>query len=101
MPTETAASPAQAGPASLAEPPATTGSLGEQSRDAALQPTAAEPAPPVTVAPATPQQPAAKTAGEGAAKSKPAKPRPQAQKKPRPAPAQKKSTGNDPFFMYD
>jgi hypothetical protein len=66
-----------------------------------LQPTAADPAPPVTVAPATLQQPAAKSAGEGAAKPKPAKPKPQAQKKARPAPVQKKSTGNDPFFMYD
>jgi uncharacterized glyoxalase superfamily protein PhnB len=100
-PTETAATPAPAAASSLAEPPATTGSLGEQPRDAALQPTAADTAPPVTVAPATLQQPAAKSAGEGAAKPKPAKPKPQAQKKARPAPVQKKSTGNDPFFMYD
>lgn len=100
-PTETAASPAPASPAPLAEPPATTGSLGEQPRDAALQPTAAEPAPPVTVAPATPQQPAATKADERVAKPKPVKPRPQAQKKPRPTPAPKKSTGDDPFFMYD
>ncbi len=96
-PTATAAAPPVEAPT---EPPATTGSLGTQTRDAALQPTAEEPALPVSVGPATPQeQPAGATAAKAPAKPKPAKPRTQAQKKSKPAP--KKSTGNDPFFMYD
>ncbi len=76
-------------------PPVTTGSLGEQPREAALAPTAAEPAPPVTVGPATPvQKPAA-------ASTTPAKPKPvrRAQQKRKAPP--KKTGGNDPLFMYD
>lgn len=94
-PTATAAAPP-------AEPPATTGSLGTQPRDAALQPTAEEPELPVSVGPPTIQEkPEGTSAAATPAKAKPkaAKPRTQAQKKPKPAP--KKSTGNDPFFMYD
>jgi hypothetical protein len=61
-----------------------------------LAPTAAEPAPPVTVGPATPVQ------SPTATKTAPAKPKPvrrsQAQKKKAPP---KKTGGNDPLFMYD
>jgi uncharacterized glyoxalase superfamily protein PhnB len=98
--TPAAPPPAATAAAPPVEPPATTGSLGTQTRDAALQPTAEEPALPVSVGPATPEEkPASATATKAPAKPKPAKPRTQAQKKSKPAP--KKSTGNDPFFMYD
>ncbi|OYW54987.1 MAG: hypothetical protein B7Y80_09085 [Hyphomicrobium sp. 32-62-53] len=97
-PTATAAAP----PLPTAEPPATTGSLGTQTRDAALQPTAEEPQLPVSVGPpALQEKPASTTAATAPAKAKPkaAKPRTQAQKKSKPSP--KKSSGDDPFFMYD
>jgi uncharacterized glyoxalase superfamily protein PhnB len=96
-PAELAATPAP----STGEPPATTGSLGDEPRDAAGQPADAEPAPPVTVAPAIPQTPPATAGSTRTAKPKqPVKSKPQAQKKPRP-PQSKKNSGNDPFFMYD
>jgi uncharacterized glyoxalase superfamily protein PhnB len=95
-PAELAATPAP----TTGEPPVTTGSLGDEPRDAVGEPGATEPAPPVTVAPAIPQTPPAKTGSTRAAKPKPVKPQPQAQKKPRP-PQSKKNSGNDPFFMYD
>lgn len=85
-------------PAAPSTPPATTGSLGEQPREAALEPAAEAPAPPVTVAPATPEQAPAAAAAE-AAKPKPEKPKTQAQRKPRPAP--RRNPGHDPFFLYD
>jgi uncharacterized glyoxalase superfamily protein PhnB len=96
QPAELAATPAP----STGEPPATTGSLGDEPRTTPGPPGAAEPAPPVTVAPAIPQTPPAKAGSTRAAKPKPVKPQPQAQKKPRP-PQSKKNSGNDPFFMYD
>lgn len=83
--------------APLAVPPATTGSIGDPSGDPVLNPTAAEPAPSVTVGPATPQPPVA--VAPVPAKSKRAKPRTQAQKKPKPA--AKKNSDSDPFFLYD
>lgn len=106
-PSETAAAPA----APAAEP-VTTGSLGDEPSEAELSPPSDAPAPPVTVGPPTPQLPAAQTATPQPTtpspttsttvplqKPKAAKPRSQAQKKTRPAP--RKSTGNDPLFMYD
>ena len=93
-PATTAAAPASPS----TEPPATTGSLGEQPRAAALKPTAEEPELPVSVGPATPQQAPATTVKTRQAKPK-ASPKSQAQKKAKPAP--KKTTGNDPLFMYD
>ena len=90
-----AANPSQA----MTDPPTTTGSIGDQPRAAALEPTAEEPALPVTIAPATPQVKPAPAASAPAAKPKPSRPRAQSKKKPKPAP--KKTTGNNPFFMYD
>jgi uncharacterized glyoxalase superfamily protein PhnB len=94
-PKETEASAATAA-APTATPLVTTGSLGEQTRAAALAPTAAEPAPPVTVGPATPVQ-SPTTATITPVKKKPVR-RSQAQKK---KPLPKKTGGNDPLFMYD
>lgn len=97
QPAALAATPAP----STAEPPATTGSLGDEPRDVAGQPAAAEPVPPVTVAPAIPETPPAAAGATRTVKPKSTvKPKPQAQKKPRP-PQSKKNSGNDPFFMYD
>ncbi len=92
-------SPTSAAPIAAAEtvPPATTGSIGDASGDPVLNPTAVEPAPSVTVGPATPQPPVA--VAPVPVKSKPARPRTQAQKKPKPA--AKKSSGSDPFYPYD
>jgi len=80
-------------------PPTTTGSLGGQPRDAALKPTADQPELPVSVGPPTLQEPQAATAKSPAPKPRASKPRAQTQKKSKPAP--KKTTGNNPFFMYD
>jgi uncharacterized glyoxalase superfamily protein PhnB len=95
LPTATKA-PAATAAAPTATPPVTTGSLGGQPEDAALAPAAAEPAPPVTVGPATPVR-SPPTATVAPAKPKPVK-RSQAQKKKAPP---KKTGGNDPLFMYD
>jgi uncharacterized glyoxalase superfamily protein PhnB len=97
LPSSTATeAPAATAAAPTATPPVTTGSLGGQPIDAALAPTAAEPAPPVTVGPAAPVQSPA-TATTAPAKPKPVR-RSQAQKK---KPPPKKTGGNDPLFMYD
>jgi uncharacterized glyoxalase superfamily protein PhnB len=82
-------------------PPATTGSLGTQPREAAIQPTADQPELPISVAPPTLTEPPSKSvaAPPTTSKPKPVRRTQQVQKKPKPAP--KKSTGDDPFFMYD
>lgn len=82
--------------------PTTTGSLGEQPRQAVNEPTAQQPAPSVTVQPLSASTPkAASDAAPSAAK----KDKPKAAKQTRaPAakrPQQRRNSGNDPFFMYD
>lgn len=80
-------------------PPATTGSLGEQSRNPAITPTAENPATPVSAGPAVQQEQSAPVSAAPADKPKPA-PRPQAQRRS-PKPAVRKNSGTDPFFLYD
>lgn len=94
-PTATATAPEVPG-----VPPATTGSLGAQPREPTTLPTAAEPAPSVTV---QPPPPAATVAPAKPAAAKTVKPtttrqtRAPAPKKARP----KREGGDDPFFLYD